>query len=181
MERYEQGPEFRPELVPVLFCASRFLFHLLLFATMPPRRSGGGGDLPAVSPFPHITPILLRMLFNNLARTHDHFRARVLYTAMNQWYAWVSDQTLDPRHAVRQALAPDPGGDPSGGASDAGESPVKKPSGTSFNTYDGTPQEKSLSEFLSDGNRFKRDRWRRWRWRRLVGPRHVPPPDPPPT
>ena len=144
------------ELVPRVLLVSHF--QLLRFI-MPPRRGGGaaaGGD---VDDFTfrggNVNRFHARLVFEHLGRNQAQWFMRCLYRALDHWYRTCHERSLEVRQGVRDALGEL--GEPSSGASGAGERKEKSSVSTTTSTFDGSPQEKSLSEFLSDGNRFKRD------------------------
>ena len=120
---------------------------------MPPRRGGAaaGDDFP----FPGVHQGHSRLVFENLSRINARRFMRCLYRALDLWYRTCKERSLEVRQGVRDAL--DELGEPSSGTSGAGERKEKSSVSTTTSTFDGSPNEKSLSEFLSDGNRFKQD------------------------
>ena len=120
---------------------------------MPPRRGGAAADAgdedDVPFPWPDINPGHARLVFQNLARVQPQWKMRILHMALERWYRTCMGRTL----IVRQGML-DEGVLPSG-ASGAGERKEDKSSvSTTTSTFDGSPNEKSLSGFLSDGHRI---------------------------
>ena len=120
-----------------------------------PSRSGGAADVDDDDDLPFkggpINRLLARLMSEQLPRTRAQWFMRCLHRALNHWYRTCVGYSL----ALRRGML-DEGVLPSG-PSGAGERKEEKSSvSTTTSTFDGPPNEKSLSGFLSDGDRFTR-------------------------